>query len=99
MVYNTIREILNNDQSEDVTYKTKSDKIGYQATLTKEDIEDFRPKILSEQPKVILKAKWIKEVEQAINQTTTAGDDEVVNITKEKFTHKLKIKKELVVTR
>ena len=69
-VYNTFREILKNDQSEDVSYKTKIDKIGNQATLTKEDFEDFWPKIWSEEPKVNLEAYWIKRVEQAMNQTT-----------------------------
>ena len=38
-------------------------------------------------------ANWIEEVEQAINQTTIAGDDEIVNITKGKFTQKLVQKK------
>ena len=92
-VYNTFREILKNDQSGDVSYKTKIDKIENQATLTKEDFGDFWPRIWSEEPKVNLEAYWIKDIQQAMNQTTVAGDDEVVNITKEKSTHKLKPKK------
>ena len=92
-VYNTFKEILKNDDSDDVSFKTRGDKTGSQKTLTKEDFEDYWPKIWSEESKVNLEAKWIKDVEQAISQSTAVNDDEIVNITKEKLTNMLKTKK------
>eukprot|EP00795_Rhopilema_esculentum_P016920 gene16920-8408_t len=92
-VYNTFREILKNGDSDDVSFKTRSDKTRSQTTLTKEDFEDYWPKIWREESKVNLEAKWIKDVEQAISQSTAVNDDEIVNITKEKFTNMLETKK------
>eukprot|EP00112_Aurelia_sp_Birch-Aquarium-sp1_P005339 Seg1603.16 transcript_id=Seg1603.16/GoldUCD/mRNA.D3Y31 product="hypothetical protein" protein_id=Seg1603.16/GoldUCD/D3Y31 len=40
-VYNTFREILKNDQSEDVSFKTKNDKAGNQTTLPKRILKIF----------------------------------------------------------
>ena len=91
-VYNAFREILKNDKSDDVSYKTRSDNARSQTTLTKEDFEDFWPKIWSVELRVNLEAKWIKDVEQAISQSTSVEDDEIVNITKENFTNMLKTK-------